>query len=59
MILRDTIVTADEMAYQSWFDHSQGFHKVLAAWIAASHRRMQVQMFGCLLVPFKSLTELV
>jgi len=59
MILRDRSVTADEMANQSWFDHSQGFHKVLAAWIAASHRRIQVQTFGCLLAPFKLLTELV
>jgi len=59
MILRDTSVTADEMANQSWFDHSQGFHKVLAAWIAESHGRIQVQTFGCLLVPFESLTELV
>jgi len=59
MILRDRIVTAGEMANQSWFDHTQGFHKVLAAWIAASHRRIQVQMFGCLLVPFELVTKLV
>lgn len=59
MILRETVATADEMACQSWFDHSHGFHKALATWIAASHRRIQVQMFGCLLVPFESLTELV
>jgi hypothetical protein len=55
----ETEVTADEMANQSRFNRSQGFCKVLAAWIAASHRRIQVQMFGRLLVPLESLTELV
>jgi len=59
MILRDRSVTADEMANQSWFGHSEGFHKVLAAWIAGSRRRIQVQAFGCVQVPFELLTELV
>ena len=33
---------------------SQGFHNVLAAWLAATHRRIQVQIFGYLQVPLES-----
>jgi hypothetical protein len=59
MILSDRHVTADEVANQSWCNHSQGCHKVLAAWIAATHGEIEVQTFNCLLVPLESLTELM